>query len=55
MKTSTKTKRDSYKNVMIQDEGGMDFIRVTKKIWESLTASRSVKISTRTISRKALA
>ncbi len=45
MKNHSKTKTTSYKNVLIQDEGGIDVIRVTKQLFQSLVASHLLQIA----------
>ena len=44
MKTQSKTKGITYTNVLIQDESGLDTIRVRKDTFISLLASRLKEI-----------
>ena len=45
MKTYSKTKTTSYKNVIIEDEGGLDILRVTKRLSQSLSALHLLHLS----------
>ena len=45
MKTHSKTKTNSYKYVLIQDEGGLDIIRVAKQLLQSLSATHLVQMA----------
>jgi hypothetical protein len=45
MKTTNKNKSLAYREIVIQDEGGIDIVRVTKQIWKALYAEHLLQLS----------
>jgi hypothetical protein len=54
MKTYSKRKSASYREVVIQDESGLDFIKVSRRMFASFSGMHAVKASTHRVPARVL-
>lgn len=47
MKNQSKTKSKAYKYILVQDESGLEFIKVAKQLWKSFMAGHITRVKVR--------